>query len=184
MALGSKLLPSGVRARRLGPYPDERGVFIEIFRQEWDLGDPIQWNYTESIRRSFRGMKVHPMHDDIVILLAGRMCVGLRDLRRGASTYGCSVVVDMTPDGDAVLTVPHGVAHGLYFPEATRFLIGVNRYWDPEDELGCRYDDPELEIDWPEEGLSSVSDSDLAAGPLSALMARIEPWQPFSDQVG
>jgi len=45
--------------------------------------------------------------------------------------------------------VPPGVAHGLYSSEATTLLYAVSRYWDPEDELGVAFDDPELGVDWP-----------------------------------
>jgi dTDP-4-dehydrorhamnose 3,5-epimerase len=175
----SQLLPIGVHVRPLDPLTDERGVFVEVFREEWGLGAPLQWNYIESVEHSLRGMKVHPLHDDIVIVLTGRIHVGLRDLRRGASTFGATIVVELSPSGDNLVTIPHGVAHGFYFPEMTRFLVGVSRYWDLEDELGCRYDDQELGITWPDPGPFCISHSDLTAGPLSALMARIEPSQPF-----
>jgi dTDP-4-dehydrorhamnose 3,5-epimerase len=173
------LLPIGVQAGQWQPHPDSRGLFAEVYRDDWNLGSPVQWNYTESVGGSLRGMKVHPLHDDLLVLLTGSMHVGLRDLTQESETSGLAVMVEMALGAVTMLTVPHGVAHGLYFPEPCQFLNGVDRYWDPGDDLGCRYDDPDLELDWPAPGPDVVSDRDLWAGSLSDLISRLGPWQPI-----
>src|SRR2546430_11801318 len=42
-----------------------------------------------------------------------------------------------------------GVAHGFYCPSDALYVYGVTSYWDPSDELRCRWDDPELGLRWP-----------------------------------
>ncbi len=104
--------------------------------------------------------------------------VGLRDLRRGSPTEGLSTIVELGRENPAALVIPHGVAHGFYFPEPSLHVYAVSEYWDPTDELGCRWDDPELEIPWPTE-TARVSERDAAAQPLQALLDELEAWQPI-----
>jgi dTDP-4-dehydrorhamnose 3,5-epimerase len=57
----------------------------------------------------------------------------------------------MELDGDSpvVVEIPPGVAHGFYSVGRTVMVCGVSHYWNPKDELGCRWDDPALRIGWP-----------------------------------
>jgi dTDP-4-dehydrorhamnose 3,5-epimerase len=47
------------------------------------------------------------------------------------------------------ILIPHGVAHGFYFSEPATHIYSVTHYWDPDDELGCHWSDPELGIPFP-----------------------------------
>jgi dTDP-4-dehydrorhamnose 3,5-epimerase len=49
----------------------------------------------------------------------------------------------------AALVIPVGVAHGFYFHEPSIHVYAVSHEFDPLDELGCRWDDPDLDIAWP-----------------------------------
>jgi dTDP-4-dehydrorhamnose 3,5-epimerase-like enzyme len=53
---------------------DLRGNLTELFREEWQCGvEPVQWNVARSARGSLRGVHVHALHDDpIVLASAGR----------------------------------------------------------------------------------------------------------------
>lgn len=172
-------LPEGVRVRELDMHPDGRGVFTELFRVEWDTGvRPIQWNAVASEAGVLRGVHVHVAHDDYLVVVAGRAAVGLRDLRRGSPTQGLATVVDMPASRMRAITIPHGVAHGFLFLEPSIHIYSVTHYWDPADELGCHWADPALDISWPA-AVTSVSDRDAAAQPLSALLDELEPFQPI-----
>ena len=42
-------LPHDVRLSPLVPHRDERGTFVELFREEWETGvHPVQWNAVDS----------------------------------------------------------------------------------------------------------------------------------------
>ena len=160
-------LPEGVCQRRLQMLPDERGVFTEIYRREWMPGDPaLQWNFVRSEGGVLRGVKVHPRHDDYLVVVDGRIVVGLRDLRQGSGTFGATAVMELCGTELSVVTIPAGVAHGLYMPEPTLFLVGVTRYHDPDDEVSCRWDDPALGIPWPV-STARLSSSDERGRPLA-----------------
>jgi len=172
-------LPAGVILTNLAMHPDERGVFTEVYRKQWDTGvDPVQWNVVNSRKGVLRGVHVHLRHDDYLLILSGRATVGLRDLRRGSDTYGLAAKADLSGDELRAITIPHGVAHGFLFHEPSIHLYAVSRYWDTADELACFWGDAGLAIEWPFEP-SHVSERDAAAPSLAELLTEIEPYQPF-----
>jgi dTDP-4-dehydrorhamnose 3,5-epimerase len=99
----------------------------------------------------------------------GRATIGLHDLRPGSPTEGLGTTVELDADLPRVLVIPVGVAHGFYFHAARSVHIyAVSHEFDPADELGCRWDDPELDIAWScSEPL--ISPRDDALGSLSEL---------------
>ncbi|HXZ57961.1 MAG TPA: dTDP-4-dehydrorhamnose 3,5-epimerase family protein [Gaiellaceae bacterium] len=172
-------LPVGTALVPLEPHRDERGVFTELYRVEWATGvEPVQWNAVRSEAGVLRGVHVHIRHDDYLTVPFGRASVGIRDLRRDSPTEGLATVVELGAERPAALVIPHGVAHGFYFHEPSLHVYAVSEYWDPEDELGCHWADPELAIPWPA-GLARVSERDEQSPPLSDLLARLAPWQPL-----
>src|SRR5262249_50281289 len=114
--VGPASLPLGVALRPLTMHPDDPGIFPEGFRELWDTGGaPVQWNFVRSEAEVLRGVHVHHVHSDYLIILHGRASIGLRDLRRGSPTEGAVALVEMRGDDLKGLTIPPGVAHGFYF---------------------------------------------------------------------
>jgi dTDP-4-dehydrorhamnose 3,5-epimerase len=166
-------LPGGVVLRPLETHVDRRGAFTEIFRDEWGTGvRPIQWNAVTSSARTLRGVHVHRRHDDYLLLLQGRASIGLRDLRLDSSTAGLVALIELSGRNLQALVIPTGVAHGFYFAEPSLHVYSVTEYWHPADELGCRWDDPDLAIPWP---ISDpiLSPRDAGLGSLSDLLATL-----------
>jgi dTDP-4-dehydrorhamnose 3,5-epimerase len=144
-------LPLGVEVRPLLLHGDERGSFVEIFRDEWGCSvEPVQWNAVRSVPGTLRGVHVHAVHDDYLVVVNGHAAVGLHDLRPGSPTDGLAALVELPAKEPAALLIPAGVAHGFYFREHSLHIYGVTHYWSHADELSCRWDDPELAIPWPE----------------------------------
>jgi dTDP-4-dehydrorhamnose 3,5-epimerase len=164
-------LPSGVL---LGPGPlgqaRERGE-AELYREDWRLPiEPIQWNLVSTRANTLRGVHVHPRHFDYLCVLAGELLLALHDMRPHAPTYRLSVQLLLSPDTRPTAVIPPGVAHGFYFRSETRYCYAVDHYWNPAEELGCRWDDPELGFAWPSaDPLLSVRD---ASAPSYADLAR------------
>lgn len=167
---------AGVEVRDLCPHVDERGSVMEVRRQTWGAGpEPVQWTLLHSQPGVIRGVHVHPRHADYLMAVSGRMTVGLCDLRSGSPTELRSAQFEMTAARPSALTVPAGVAHGFYFHEPTVMLLGVSHYWDTDDELGCRWDDPDLNLHWPT--VSPVlSPRDQALPPMKELLPLMPAW--------
>jgi dTDP-4-dehydrorhamnose 3,5-epimerase len=160
-------------------FPDDRGVFTELYRESWGVGvSPVQWNVVRSNRGVLRGVHIHPTHDDYLTVVSGRATVGLRDLRRGSPTEGITTTVDLAGETLSSIVIPHGVAHGFLFHEPSIHVYAVSHYWDTDDELACVWSDPDLGIDWPFEP-TSISERDAEAQTFSQLLAVLEPLQPI-----
>ena len=144
------LAPDGVKILRLEPHGDSRGVLTELFRSEWAVGmEPVQWNLVRSRADVLRGFHVHVRHSDYLILVDGKMLLGLKDLRDDSPTSGAVSLLTATSDMPQAFVIPPGVGHGFYFPEPSIHVYAVSHYWNMDDELGCRWDDPDLGVDWP-----------------------------------
>lgn len=108
--------------------------------------------------------------------MSGRATVGLRDLRANTPTPGATACVELAADRPAAISIPHGVAHGFYIHQSSLHVYAVSQYWDPSDELGCRWDDPALEIPWPQ-AHAHVSPRDAALPPLAQLQLQLAASQ-------
>jgi dTDP-4-dehydrorhamnose 3,5-epimerase len=167
------MLPAGVLHRPLEPRGDERGVFTELFRESWPLGvEPRQWNAVRSVANVLRGVHAHWRHADYLTVVAGHATIGLHDLREDSPTEGLAATVELRAEQPAGLVLPPGVAHGFYFHGPSVHVYAVDHEWDPDDELGCRWDDADLGIDWSCER-PLISPRDAALGDLSKLRADI-----------
>lgn len=172
-------LPSGFRLTRLERHLDSRGTFTELYRQSWDAGiRPVQWNVVSSRAGVVRGVHTHVRHDDYLSVVAGRVLVGFRDLRRGSPTFQMTGTFPLGPENSVAVTIPRGVAHGFLFLEPSVHVYAVSEYFDPSDEFHCRYDDSLLGIPWPTLA-SELSEKDARAPGFEALVEALRPYQPF-----
>lgn len=145
----------GVDLWSLDRHEDARGSFMEVFQASWDSAiTPVQWSVVASEPRVLRGVHLHWRHDEYISVVKGRACVGLRDMRPESPTFGTWSLYDLSEHEPAALTFPCGLLHGWYFYEPTLHLQAVSEsYIDyhPDDNLGVRWDDPDLEIPWPDD---------------------------------
>ena len=171
-------LPEGVLLRPLTMHSDERGCFTEIFRNEWPTGmHPVQWNLVTSEPGVLRGVHVHVHHDDYLAVAQGTVVVGLHDMRPDSPTFGLGTTVSLNGDSLAGLVIPHGVAHGFFFPGPALYVYAVSVYWDQADELGCQWADPDLGIVWPVQQ-ATLSERDAGADSFADLSSTFVPlWQ-------
>jgi len=141
----------GVAVHALTPVADFRGSLSEIHRDEWLLGPrPVQWDFVISQANVLRGVHVHRRRWDYIVPLDGCGVMGLADLRREQRSFSRRMLIDLTSEAPTVVTIPPGVAHGIYAQSRLRYLYGLTVAWDGTDEdLGCRYDDPALGLKWP-----------------------------------
>lgn len=172
---------NGVTGLSLTPHQDSRGCLTEISRVSWDNRyQVLQWNVMNSLPRVLRGVHVHLKHWDYLVMVQGRMQLGLCDLRRDSSTFLRSAVIGLDASHPVGWCIPPGVAHGFYFPVDSVLVYGVSDYWSMDDELGCRWDDPGLGLDWQiSQPLLSARDS--AALALRELMPALDAFDFTSD---
>jgi dTDP-4-dehydrorhamnose 3,5-epimerase len=165
-------LPDGVRLIDLKSNHDPRGTLVEVYRESWGLPTLPQLTVVESLAGVMRGVDVHPDHADYLMVLKGQIILGLHDIRPESPTYGLSSVVTLESKKPNGCLIPVGVAHGFYFPVATIFMLAQTSEWKPVHTLACRWDDPELGIDWPISGTPLLSDRHENASDLESVKSR------------
>lgn len=146
----STALPDGVWLVPLQTHVDHRGDFTEVFRNEWHQSPvPLQWNLSRNESNVLRGVQVHALHWDYLCVVAGEMIIGLHDMRPEDPGARRSAMLRLESARLETLVIPPGVAHGFYSPRKSMHLIGTSAYYNPEDHRHCRWDCPELGLDWP-----------------------------------
>jgi dTDP-4-dehydrorhamnose 3,5-epimerase len=156
----------GVLVHRPQVHGDDRGRFVEIFRAAAMPEPFVQCNHSHSAAGVLRGLHYHTAQADLWYLAAGRAQVGLVDLRPGR---GEPVVetFELCGEHPASVYIPRGVAHGYLALTAIDMIYWVTSEYDPADEHGLAWDDPQLRIGWRLAGRPVVSARDAANPPLS-----------------
>jgi dTDP-4-dehydrorhamnose 3,5-epimerase len=169
----------GVVLVRPTVHGDGRGRFVETFRSEWfpDLGPMVQGNHAERRAGTLVGLHHHRLQTDYWYVVRGHGRAVLHDLRPDSATDGATEVIDLGEIGGADhnhlgLLIPPGVAHGIVALTDLSLTYLVDRTYDPDDELGLAWDDPEVAADWGvDDPILSARDrtnprrADLFAGP-------------------
>jgi dTDP-4-dehydrorhamnose 3,5-epimerase len=131
-------------------HDDERGRFVETYRRSWfPLGrEMIQTNRSNKQQGAVVGLHYHLHQADYWYVLYGRARVILHDLRQGSPTEGATLSMDLVGTEDRGVFVPPGVAHGFASLTDVLLFYLVDNYFNPADELGVAWDDPEIAADW------------------------------------
>lgn len=139
-------------------YGDERGYFFEAW-SERDFREVglnlrfVQDNESYSRRGVLRGLhyqKTKPQ-GKLVRAIRGEVYDVAVDLRPGSATYGSWHGVTLSGERHNLLYIPPGFAHGfLVLSETAIFAYKCTDFYYPEDEGGLAWDDPALDIRWPE----------------------------------
>lgn len=138
-------------------FGDQRGFFLETYQhiRYKDAGvidHFIQDNLSFSQRGVLRGL--HYQHPNgqakLVQVYQGEILDVAVDIRWGSPTFGQSVAIPLSAENYRQLYIPKGFAHGFcVLSETALFAYKCSDYYAPEHDGGIRYDDPDLEIDWP-----------------------------------
>jgi dTDP-4-dehydrorhamnose 3,5-epimerase len=131
-------------------HADERGVFVETYRREWftDGREMVQGNRSDKKAGAIVGLHFHRHQADYWYVPRGRARVVLHDLRVGSPTEGATLGLDIGDHDHRGVWIPPGVAHGFAALTDLTMTYLVDRYYDPADELGVGWDDPDVGADW------------------------------------
>jgi dTDP-4-dehydrorhamnose 3,5-epimerase len=134
---------------------DERGFFVETFRQDalGGLGidaDFVQDNHSRSGARVLRGIHRQAEQAKLVRCPSGRIWDVAVDLRPDSPTYKQWEGYELNGTKHHQLFIPDGFGHGFcVLSDSADVIYRVSSYYDPELETGIAWDDPEIGIEWP-----------------------------------
>ncbi|HTE22510.1 MAG TPA: dTDP-4-dehydrorhamnose 3,5-epimerase family protein [Candidatus Limnocylindria bacterium] len=139
---------------------DERGFFIETYRRQWfpNGREMIQGNRGDRKAGSIVGFHYHLHQADYWYVPFGSARVILHDFRKDSPTFGVTATFDLgadlkSPDDPKKfnhngLYIPPGVAHGFAALSDMTITYLVDGYYNPADELGIAWNDPDVGADW------------------------------------
>jgi dTDP-4-dehydrorhamnose 3,5-epimerase len=79
------------------------------------------------------------------------------DLRKGSPTYGQWEGVVLTDENKKQFYVPEGFAHGfLVLSDEAIFNYKCTDFYSPEYDSGVLWNDPDIGIVWPLEGIDNI----------------------------
>ena len=139
-------------------YQDSRGYFSETFNKaklEELIGIPLEFvqdNQSVSKKHVLRGLhfqKGQYAQAKLGRVVRGRALDVVVDLRNGSPTFGDTFSIELSEQNSLQIFIPKGLAHGfLSLEDQTVFSYKCDAYYHPESEVGIRFDDPDLHIDW------------------------------------
>jgi len=146
---------------------DDRGFFARLFcTEEFRKHDlEHEWVQINNSLTMDKGM-VRGLHFQrapsaevkLVRCVRGSIYDVAVDLRDGSPTYGEWRAAELTAENRSMLYIPAGFGHGFQALESGSEIIYFNSAaYAPELEGGLRFDDTQVEIDWP---LNAVGLSD------------------------
>ncbi len=151
-------------------FGDSRGFFYETFnvKRYQDVGikaEFVQDNRSRSARNVLRGLhfqKTKPQ-GKLVTVTQGEVYDVAVDLRLDSATFGQYEAVILNGDNKLQFYIPPGFAHGFcVLSETADFQYKCTDYYDPSDEGGLLWNDPQLNIEWPlSNPLLSAKDAEL-----------------------
>ncbi len=139
-------------------FGDERGYFVETFRQDKlheFLGFSIHFlqdNESKSSYGVLRGLhyQLAPAAQTILVrVIKGKVLDVAVDIRTDSPTFGEHVSVELSEQNKRQLLIPRGFAHGfVVLEDDTIFAYKVDNYYSPEHDRGIAFNDPAIGINW------------------------------------
>ena len=137
---------------------DERGYFVETFRQD-KLEDAlgykvnfVQDNESKSSKGVLRGLhfQLAPYaQSKLVRVIEGAVLDVAVDIREGSPSFGQHVAVELSGVNKKQMFIPRGFAHGfVVLTDTATFAYKVDNYYSPECDRGLAFDDVDVNIDW------------------------------------
>lgn len=173
---------------------DARGYFMETYNQK-DMAEFglnmvfVQDNQSMSVKGVLRGLHFQKQYPQgkLVRVIKGSVFDVAVDLRAGSKTYGQWFGVELTEENKKQFYISEGFAHGfLVLSDMAEFCYKVTDFYHPGDEGGLAWNDPDINIAWPQlvgeyPGNADASGYTLAGGTPLNLSDKDQKWVGLKD---
>jgi len=143
-------------------WKDDRGYFFESYSEMFFKNAGIdatfvQDNQSFSQRGTLRGLhaQANPFaQGKLVRVVQGKVVDVAVDIRKDSPTYGQHISIELSGENQLMFWVPPGFLHGFVtLEDNTIFTYKVTNTYSKVSEIGCIWNDIDLNIDWgiPEE---------------------------------
>lgn len=151
-------------------FSDERGFFFEsfsqrVFEQVTGLSPKfVQDNHSRSVKGVLRGLHYQlppKAQAKLVRVVQGEIFDVAVDIRKGSPTFGHWVGEILSAENKNQFWIPEGFAHGfLTLSKTAEVLYKTTEYYVPDHERCILWNDPDINIKWPNNGKISTSNKD------------------------
>lgn len=137
---------------------DARGYFMETY-SERDMREAgidvrfVQDNQSMSVKGVLRGLHFQKQYPQtkLVRVVRGAVFDVAVDLRAKSETYGKWYGVTLTAENKKQFLIPKEFAHGfLVLSDEAEFCYKCDDFYQPNDEGGLAWNDPEIGVEWPD----------------------------------
>jgi len=155
-------------------FPDERGFFMESYKQSdfekaGILGPFVQDNHSRSKRGVLRGLHFQRppyAQGKLVRVSRGRAWDVAVALRTGAPPVGKYFALELSESNRLMFWIPAGFAHGfLALEDDTELQYKCTAEYNAASDGGLRWNDPDIAIAWPDIGIPPLVSAKDAALP-------------------
>ena len=138
-------------------FKDTRGYFFESFSQREFEKKVRKINFVQDnesmssygVMRDLHFQRPPFTQSKLVRCVKGKVLDIAVDIRKGSSTYGQHVAVELSEDNHCQFFVPRGFAHGFaVLSELAVFQYKCDDFYAPQVEEGISIKDASLGIDW------------------------------------
>ncbi|WP_251860511.1 dTDP-4-dehydrorhamnose 3,5-epimerase [Clostridium sp. Marseille-Q2269] len=149
-------------------FGDNRGYFMETYNKNdfFEAGlnmEFVQDNESRSKKGVLRGLHFQTKHSQgkLVRVTEGKVFDVAVDLRKGSPTFGKWEGVILTDENKKQFYIPEGFAHGfLVLSDTATFNYKCTDFYSPEYDGGVLWNDKDINIHWPLEGIDEILLSD------------------------
>lgn len=164
-------------------FNDGRGYFFESYSKAKFAAagidiDFVQDNQSFSHKGATRGLHAQSAphaQAKLVRVIQGRVLDVAVDARKGSPTYGKYETIELSAENQLQFFIPEGFLHGFAtLEDNTIFVYKVNDYYSKECEVGVKWNDPTLAINW------GIAEQDVIISPKDELLPAFKDFMsPF-----
>lgn len=148
---------SGLKLLTNDVFIDERGSFQELYHRDKYQKAGLDTHFVQDNLSCSKKNVVRGMHfqwdaplTKLMRVVRGRLLAVAVDIRIDSPTLGKHVSVELSTERAESLFVPFGFATGICaLVDDVSFVYKYSSFYNPKGESNIRFDDPELNIQWP-----------------------------------
>jgi dTDP-4-dehydrorhamnose 3,5-epimerase len=149
-------------------FEDSRGEFRKTYERNIFESEGIHIDFSEydeslskkGVLRGLHMQRTKPQ-SKLVRVIHGEVYDVAVDIRKDSKSYGKHFGIHLSAENRKQLFVPEGFLHGfLSLTDDTLFSYICGNDYLPEYDGGVRWDDPDINIDWPLDRIGDVVISD------------------------
>lgn len=159
---------------------DKRGFFMETYKESDFLAAGLNYKFVQdnqsgSVKGVLRGLhyQIHFPQAKLIRAVRGEVFDVAVDLRADSPFYGKWVGTVLSEENRRQMLIPRGFAHGYkVLSDWAEIAYKCDELYHPEDEGGIIYNDPAINVLWPETDTLILSEKDLKFKTLNQLLIK------------